>query len=87
VKLPAHKARLPGNVDMITGSAFLPAYLPTAGRQGGHPADLPVRLGVEPNRLKPVAPPHASESGTLRSIPYYAPSELRRVSSLHSSTL
>jgi hypothetical protein len=27
-------AGLPGNVDMITGSASLPAYLPTAGRQG-----------------------------------------------------
>jgi hypothetical protein len=25
VKLPAHRAGLPGNVDMITGSAFLPA--------------------------------------------------------------
>jgi hypothetical protein len=37
VKLPAHRARLPGNVDMITGSAFLPAY------KAGHPADLPVR--------------------------------------------
>ena len=35
VKLPAYGAGLPGNVDMITGSAFLPAYLPTAGRQGG----------------------------------------------------
>ena len=44
VKLPAHRAGLPGNVDMIIGSALtpvlesvaaLPAYLPTAGRQGG----------------------------------------------------
>jgi hypothetical protein len=35
VKLLAHRAGLPGNVDIITGSAFLPAYLPTAGRQGG----------------------------------------------------
>jgi hypothetical protein len=26
---------------MIIGSAFLPAYLPTAGK-AGHPADLPV---------------------------------------------
>ena len=44
VKLPAHiRAGLPGNVDLITGSALtplresvtaLPAYLPTAGRQG-----------------------------------------------------
>jgi len=62
VKLPTHRAGLPGNVDMITGSAFLPAY------KAGHPVDLPVRLGVEPHGLKPVAPPHASESGTLRSI-------------------
>ena len=36
VKLPAHRAGLPGNVDMIRGSAFLPAY------KAGHPADLPV---------------------------------------------
>ena len=36
MKLPAHRAGLPGNVDMITGSAFLPAY------KAGHPADLPV---------------------------------------------
>jgi len=42
---------------------------------------------VEPHGLKPVAPPHASEGGTLRSIPYYAPSELRRVPSPHSSTV
>ena len=42
MKLPAHPIKtgqarlgLPGNVDMITGSAFLPAYLPTAGRQDG----------------------------------------------------
>ena len=44
LKLTAHRAGLPGNVDMITGSALtplresvtaLPAYLPTAGRQGG----------------------------------------------------
>ena len=37
VKFPAHRAGLPGNVDMITGSAFLPAY------KAGHPADLPVK--------------------------------------------
>jgi hypothetical protein len=35
VKPSAHRAGLPGNVDTITVSAFLPAYLPTAGRQGG----------------------------------------------------
>jgi hypothetical protein len=49
VKLPAHPVKtgqarqgLPGNVEMITGSAFLPAYLPQAGK-AGHPADLPVK--------------------------------------------
>jgi len=40
---------------------------------------------VEPHGLAPVVPPHASGGGTLRSIPYYAPSELRRVPSSHSS--
>jgi hypothetical protein len=49
VKLPAHRAGLPGNVDMIRGSALtplresvaaLPAYLPTAGRQGGESSRL-----------------------------------------------
>jgi hypothetical protein len=34
---------------------------------------------VEPHGLKPVAPPHASKGGTLRSIPHYAPNELRGV--------
>jgi hypothetical protein len=37
MKLLACRAGLPGNVDMITGSAFLPA------RKEGHPADLPVK--------------------------------------------
>ena len=49
VKLHAHRAGLPGNVDMITGSAFLPAYLPTAGRQGGASS----RLARERKRLSP----------------------------------
>jgi len=44
------------------------------------------RQHVEPHGLKPVCPPHASEGRTLRSIPYYAPSELRRVPSPHSSS-
>jgi len=35
VKLPAHRARLPGNESMIIGSAFLPA--PAAGRRGTQP--------------------------------------------------
>jgi hypothetical protein len=37
MKLPAHRAGLPGDVNTITGSAFLPAY------KAGHPADLPVK--------------------------------------------
>ena len=42
MKLPAHPVKTgqarqgpPRNGDMITGSASLPAYLSTAGRQGG----------------------------------------------------
>jgi len=33
MKLPAQRAGLPGNVDMITGSAFLPA--PAYRQEGG----------------------------------------------------
>jgi len=40
VKLPAHRAGLPGNVKIITRSAVLPA--PACSREAGHPADLPV---------------------------------------------
>jgi hypothetical protein len=40
MKLPAHRAGLPGDVDMIIGSVLLPAFLP-AGRKAKHPADLP----------------------------------------------
>jgi len=36
VKLPAHRAGLPEKVDMMTGSAWLPAY------KAWHPVDLPV---------------------------------------------
>jgi hypothetical protein len=35
VKIPAYKAGLPGNVDMITGSAFLSAIPLRRDRQGG----------------------------------------------------
>jgi len=35
------RAGLPGHVDMIIGSASLPAFLPTS-RKARHPADLPV---------------------------------------------
>jgi hypothetical protein len=48
VKLPAHRAGLPGNESMIIGSALTPLResvsalpAPAAGRRG-HPADLPV---------------------------------------------
>jgi hypothetical protein len=34
VKLPAHRAGLPGNEEYHYKVGFLPAYLPT-GRQGG----------------------------------------------------
>jgi hypothetical protein len=37
---------------------------------------------VEPHGLKSLAPPHASKGGTLRSIPHYAPNELRGVTPL-----
>jgi len=47
VKLSADPAKtgqarlgLPGNVNIITGSAVLPAFLPR-GRKAGHQADLP----------------------------------------------
>ena len=43
MKLSAHRAGLPGIVNMITGSAS-PPPLPT-GRKAGHPADLPVTGG------------------------------------------
>ncbi len=42
MKPPAHSAGLPGNVHIITKSAFLPAYLPPQAGKAGHPADLPV---------------------------------------------
>ena len=60
VKLPAHPVKtgqarqgLPGNVDMIIGSAFLPAIplrrdLP-AGRQGGASSRLARGLGDKKN--------------------------------------
>ena len=38
LKLPAHRAGLPGNEDTIIGSASLPAY------RAGHRADLPVTI-------------------------------------------
>jgi len=47
VKLPAHRAGLPGNVDYDYTVGFpprLPAYR-QAGK-AGHPADLPVNWGI-----------------------------------------
>jgi hypothetical protein len=46
MKPPAHSAGLPGNVHIITKSAFLPAC------KAGHPADLPVT--EYPKRMKSV---------------------------------
>jgi diaminopimelate epimerase len=43
--LPAQGAELPGDVDMIRGSALPPAY------KAGHPADLPVNLTPENIKL------------------------------------
>jgi len=37
-----HRARFPGNVDMITGSALTPVLESVAALPAGHPADLPV---------------------------------------------
>ena len=42
VKLPAQRAELPGNVDVITGSAFLSA--PATGRKAGPQTNLPATL-------------------------------------------
>jgi len=53
VKLPAHRAGLPGNVVIITGSAFLPAYLPT-GRQGGASSRLAREGNMERLQVFPV---------------------------------
>ena len=49
MKLPAHRAGLPGDVDTITGSALTPlresvAALPAY--EAGHLADLPVTQGI-----------------------------------------
>jgi len=42
-----HRAGLPGNVDMITGSALTPVLESVAALPAGHPADLPVTAGVD----------------------------------------
>ena len=47
MKLPAHRAGLPGNVDMITGLALTPVLESVAALpayKAGHPADLPVKM-------------------------------------------
>jgi len=38
-------------------------------------------------RAKTHGPPHASEGGTLRSIPRYAPNELQGLPTSHSLTV
>ena len=88
MKLPTHRAGLPGNVDMITGSAFLPAYLPTAGRQGGASSQLARETWSGAPRAKARGPSTCfRERNPPKHTLYDAPSELRRVPSLHSSTL
>ena len=42
MKLPAHRAGLPGNENIIIRSAFLPTY------KAGHPADLAVKFPGHP---------------------------------------
>jgi hypothetical protein len=44
MKLPAHTTGLPGNVDMITGSALTPVLESVTALPAGHPADLPVTI-------------------------------------------
>jgi hypothetical protein len=60
VKLPARRAGLPGNVDMIIGSALTPLRgsvtalpAPAYRQEGGHPADLPVRGRLLNERKQP----------------------------------
>lgn len=43
MKLLAHRAGLPGNVDMITGSALTPVLESVTALPAGYPADLPVK--------------------------------------------
>jgi len=43
VKLPAQRAGLPGNVNVITKSALTPILKSVTALPAGHPADLPVK--------------------------------------------
>ena len=58
MKLPVHpvktgqaRLRLPGNVDMITGSALTPLRESVTALPAGHPADLPV-IDLGPSSLR-----------------------------------
>jgi hypothetical protein len=42
MKLPTHEAGLPGNVDMVIGSALTPLRESVTALPAGHPANLPV---------------------------------------------
>jgi hypothetical protein len=44
MKPPAHTTGLPGNVDMITGSALTPVLESVTALPAGHPAHLPVTI-------------------------------------------
>ena len=80
VKLPAHRAGLPGNVDMITESAFLPAYLPT-GRQarrvssrlarGNHDNNSHIVFGPSMVTQEMEVYPHGTEAGKDSKIKRY----------------
>jgi hypothetical protein len=43
-KLPAHRPGLPGNVNIIRGSALTPVLESVAALPAGYPADLPVMM-------------------------------------------
>jgi hypothetical protein len=65
------KNRLERQDDVPDPSHFCNAHALLGGK--------PELGGVELHGLKPLAPPHASKGGTLRSLPHYAPNELRGV--------
>ena len=77
MKLPAHRAGLPGDVDMITGSASTPVLesasaLPAC--KAGHPADLPVKtIGwITSLALLVLGISMTSHSEITGSIPFHA---------------
>jgi hypothetical protein len=76
VKLSAHRTGLPGNVDMITGSAFLPACLPTVGRQGGASSRLARELENTHTKLGENSNKQVQPCNLLEGWPASAPQAL-----------